>query len=164
LNNLLRFRKRLVKSGETRRSTSTDGESSLVIRFVPLGNVCFGVNLRVLSSGTPLDAAPNNSRAIMKTIAVVDLGTGCIQARGRNTLTLDIPHDLDWRTGGVSVDAKSFGHYFTSSGQRLVYATMPTLLSGRELGANCLVADDLTSRASESCLRRYRLSAVERRH
>jgi hypothetical protein len=65
---------------------------------------------------------------------------------------------------GISVDANSLGHYFTSGGQRLVYATMPTLLSGRELGANCLVADDLIVRASESCLRRYRLSAVERCH
>jgi hypothetical protein len=100
----------------------------------------------------------------MNTIAVLDLSTGCIQERRRNTLTLDIPHDLDWRTGGVSVDAKSLGHYFAPDGQRLVYATMPTLLSGRELGANCLVADDLTSRARSSCLRRYRLSAVERRH
>jgi len=100
----------------------------------------------------------------MKTIAVVDLSTGCIQERRGNTLTLDIPHDLDWKTGGVSVDANSLGHYFTCGGQRLVYATMPTLLSGRELGANCLVADDLTGRASESCLCRYRLSAIERRH
>jgi hypothetical protein len=98
----------------------------------------------------------------MKTIAIVDLSTGCIQERRRNTLTLDIPHDLDWSTGGVSVDANSLGHYFASGGQRLVYTTMPTLLSGRELGANCLVADDLTGRASENCLRRYRLSAVER--
>jgi hypothetical protein len=98
----------------------------------------------------------------MRTIAVLDLSTGCIQERGRNTPTLDIPHDLDWRTGGVSVDANSFGHYFAASGQRLVYATMPTLLSGRELGANCLVADDPTG-AGESSLRRYRLSAVERR-
>jgi len=94
----------------------------------------------------------------------VDLSTGCIQERRRNTLTLDIPHDLDWRTGGVSVDANSFGHYFAASGQRLVYATMPTLLSGRELGASCLVADDPTGRASETRLRRYRLSAVEPRH
>ena len=100
----------------------------------------------------------------MKTIAVVDLSTGCIQERRRNTLTLDIPHDLDWKTGGVSVDANSLGHYFTCGGQRLVYATMPTLLSGRELGAKCLVADDLTGRASGSCLRRYRLSVVERCH
>ena len=100
----------------------------------------------------------------MKMIAVVDLSTGCIQERRRNTLTLDIPHDLDWKTGGVSVDANSLGHYFICGGQRLVYATMPTLLSGRELGANCLVADDLTGRTSGSCLRRYRLSAVERCH
>ena len=85
----------------------------------------------------------------MKMIAVVDLSTGCIQERRRNTLTLDIPHDLDWKTGGVSVDANSLGHYFTCGGQ---------------LGANCLVADDLTGRASGSCLRRYRLSAVERCH
>jgi hypothetical protein len=100
----------------------------------------------------------------MKTIAVVDLSTGCIQERRRNTLTLDIPHDLDWRTGGVSVDANALGHYFALGGQRLVYATIPTLLSGRDLGANCLVADDLAGGGSESSLRRYRLSAVERRY
>jgi hypothetical protein len=100
----------------------------------------------------------------MKTIAVMDLSTGCVQERRRNTLTLDIPHDLDWKTGGVSVDANSLGHYFASGGQRLVYATIPSLLSVREPGANCLVAEDLTGGGSESCLRRYRLSAVERRH
>src|SRR2546423_8166432 len=99
----------------------------------------------------------------MKTIAVVDLRTGCIQARRRNTLTLDIPHDLDWRTGGVSVDANSLGHYFAAGGQRLVYATMPAPLSGRELGANCLVAEDLIRGTRKSSLCRYRLSAVERR-
>ena len=100
----------------------------------------------------------------MEHTRVVDPSTGCIQERRGNTLTLDIPHDLDWKPGGVAVDANSLGHYFTCGGQRLVYATMPTLLSGRELGANCLVADDLTGRAGESRLRRYRLSAVERSH
>jgi hypothetical protein len=99
----------------------------------------------------------------MKTIAVVDLGTGRIQERRRNTLTLDIPLDLDWATGGVSVDATSLGHYFAAGGQRLVYATRPSLLSGRGLGAECLVADDLNGRTGETCLQRYRLSAVERR-
>jgi hypothetical protein len=100
----------------------------------------------------------------MKTIAVMDLSTGCIQERRLNTLTLDIPHDLDWKTGGVSVDANSLGHYFACGGQRLVYVTMPSVLSGREPGANCLVAEDLTDGTGESCLRRYRLSAVEPRH
>jgi len=100
----------------------------------------------------------------MKTIAIVDLSTGRTQERRRNTLTLDIPHDLDWATGGVSVDANSVGHYFAAGGQRLVYATKPTLLSGRGLGAKCLVAEDLIGHTGESCLHRYRLPAVERRH
>src|SRR2546430_2013400 len=64
----------------------------------------------------------------MKTIAIVDLSTGRTQECRRNTLTLDIPHDLDWATGGVSVDANSVGHYFAAGGQRLVYATRPLTL------------------------------------
>jgi len=99
----------------------------------------------------------------MRTIAVVDLGTGRIQERGHNTLTLDIPLDLDWATGGVSVDVHSLGHYFAAGGRRLVYATKPSLLSGRDLGAECLVAEDLIGRSGESRLHRYRLSAIERR-
>jgi hypothetical protein len=81
----------------------------------------------------------------------------------RDTLTLDIPLALDWATGGVSVDANSLGHYFAAGGQRLVYATKPSLLSGRGRGAECLVAEDLIGRTGEACLQRYRLSVVERR-
>ena len=128
---------------------------------MPVG--VYWIWIRGLSSET-LVPSNETDELTMKTIAVVDLGTGRIEERGRNTLTLDIPLDLDWATGGVSVDGSSLGHYFAAGGQRLVYATKPTLLSGRGLGAKCLVAEDLFDRAGQNCLHRYRLSAVERRH
>src|SRR2546422_297997 len=55
----------------------------------------------------------------MKTIAIVDLSTGRTQERRRNTPTLDIPHDLDWETGGVSVDANSVAHRFSRCAVRV---------------------------------------------
>ena len=97
------------------------------------------------------------------TIEIVDLSTGIIERRRGNTPTLDIPHDLDPATGGVSVDASSLGYYFGAGGRRLVYPAMPTLLSMRSPGAECLVADDPVDHNGESSFRRYRLSAVERR-
>jgi hypothetical protein len=100
----------------------------------------------------------------MKTIAVVNLSTGRVEERGRTTRTLDIPFDLDWATGGVSVDATSLGYYFGVGGRRLVCATNPILLSERGLGAMCLVADELIGRPGESCYHRYRLSTIERRY
>ncbi len=98
----------------------------------------------------------------MKSIEIVDLSTGIIETRRGTTPTLDIPQDLDRGTGGVSVDASSLGYYFAAGGQRLVYATIPTLLSRRIPGAECLVADEPVGHNGEGCFRRYRLSAVER--
>jgi hypothetical protein len=96
-------------------------------------------------------------------IEIVNLSTGIIERRRGNTPTLDIPQDLDLATGGVSVDTSSLGYYFAAGGRRLVYAAMPTLLSMRPPGAECLVADEPANHNGESCFRRYRLSAVERR-
>jgi len=97
----------------------------------------------------------------MKPIGVVDLSTGRIAARTGDTLTLDIPSDLDWATGGVSVNASSLAHYLTSEGQRAVCAAMPTLLSARSRGNECLVADDRIDSEGGDCYRRYRLAAID---
>jgi len=99
----------------------------------------------------------------MTSIEIVDLTTGIIERRRGNTPTLDVPQDLDPATGGVSVDASTLGYYFAPGGRRLVYAAIPTLLSIRPPGAECLVADEPVNHNGGSCFRRYRLSAVERR-
>ena len=69
-----------------------------------------------LMHGMPWRRSPCTEPAedAMKTIAIVDLSTGRTQERRRNTLTLDIPHDLDCATGGVLVDTNSVGHYFAA--------------------------------------------------
>jgi len=36
-------------------------------------------------------------------IEIVDLASGAITDRKADTLTLDVPRDLDWQTGGVSI-------------------------------------------------------------
>jgi hypothetical protein len=96
-----------------------------------------------------------------KLIGVVDLCTGVVVNRGAETLTLDIPTDLDRETGGVSVDAERIVRYFAAGGARRLYIGRLNRLSDRVLGEECLVADEAIDAEGATCLRRYRLSVVE---
>lgn len=96
-----------------------------------------------------------------KLIGVVDLSSGAISNRRKDSLTLDIPPDLDWVSGGVSLNADKLGRYVTISGESRVYSAHPMLLSGRAPGEECLVASTRIETAGESCTRRYRLAMVD---
>ncbi len=93
-------------------------------------------------------------------IGVVDLGTGVTRNRRPETLTLDIPADLDRQTGGVSVDAERIVRYFGMAGARRLYIGQFNHLSQRVVGEECLVADEPAASEGPASVRRYRLSAV----
>jgi hypothetical protein len=97
----------------------------------------------------------------MKTIGIVDLTSGVVSERDRETLTLDVPTDLDRATGGISVDADKLGVYFAPGGERHVYATRPLQLSARAGEREFLVADEEIQAGGDRAVRRYRLSAIE---
>jgi hypothetical protein len=93
-------------------------------------------------------------------IAVVDLASGEVFHRPSNTLTLDVPADLDRTTGVVSLDPRSHCHYIATDGKRREYSTLTRPLSWRVRGEECLVADPTRRWASASCAGVYRLRAV----
>jgi len=95
-----------------------------------------------------------------KLIEIVDLSSGAITNRQGDTLTLDVPLDLDWMTGGVSVDADRIVRYFAAGAARRLYIGRPSRLSGRMVGEECLVAVESIASESAACLRRYSLSIV----
>ena len=96
-----------------------------------------------------------------KFIGIVDLSTGTIVDRTADTLTLDIPADLDRVTGGVSVDPQRIVRYFAAGGAGRLYVGRPSRLSRRVMGEECLVADEPVPDDGASCLRRYTLSVVD---
>ena len=95
-----------------------------------------------------------------KLIEIVDLTSGAITNRNADTPTLDVPADLDWQTGGVSVDAERIVRYFAAGAARRLYIGSPKLLSGRIVGEECLVAVEQLESPSAAYLRRYSLSVV----
>ena len=95
-----------------------------------------------------------------KLIGIVDLTSGAITNRKANTLTLDVPADLDWQTGGVSIDADRIVRYFAAGAARRLYIGTPRRLSARIVGEECLVAVEPLDTVSFSCSRRYSLSVV----
>jgi len=97
----------------------------------------------------------------MRTVSVVDLISGLVARRHGETLTLDLPADLDRGTGGVSVDADRLGGYFAAGGTRHVYGARPTRLATRTRGEECLVADEEIAVGGDRAVRRYRLCAIE---
>lgn len=92
-------------------------------------------------------------------IAVVDLSSGMVSNREKDTLTLDVPADFE--CDGVSVNADRFGRYLTLEGQSGVYATAPKHLSHRSPGEECMVAMPEVDSTGGACTRRYSLSLVE---
>jgi len=99
-------------------------------------------------------------RRLAKFIEVFDLSSGAITNRKPDTPTLDVPSDLDWVTGGVSVDADRIVRYFAAGATRRLYIGRPRMLSGRTVGEKCLVAVDHLESQGSTCLRRYSLSVV----
>jgi hypothetical protein len=96
-----------------------------------------------------------------KLIGVLDLASGTVAHRRWDSLTLDIPSDLDSVTGGVSLDADSLGRYVATGGESRVYFASPTHLSRRAHGEECLVAAAEIDRSGATCTRRYRISMIE---
>jgi hypothetical protein len=94
-----------------------------------------------------------------KLIEIVDLITGVITNRKADTLTLDVPADLDWQTGGVSIDAERIVRYFAPGAARRLYVGCPRRLSARTVGEECLVAVAPLERGTATCSR-YSLSLV----
>jgi len=94
---------------------------------------------------------------IQRTIAVVDLDSGKITDCTSDTLTLDVPADLD-RTACVgAVDASLGARYLSLSGSMLVNPAHPRPLSWRVGGEECLVAQTRGKGDEIS----YRLCAVD---
>jgi hypothetical protein len=93
-------------------------------------------------------------------IEIVDLTSGAITNRTADTLTLDVPADLDWQTGGVSIDADRIVRYFAAGAARRLYIGSPRQLSGRAAGEECLVAVERLDYGSAGCVDRYSLSVV----
>jgi hypothetical protein len=90
-------------------------------------------------------------------IPIVDLKTGEVSVRSSDTSTLDVPFDLD-RGRGVASLLKSYAHYFSTTGESAISATLPRPLSWRVRGEECLVAN-LSEAMTERCS--FTLSAVE---
>ena len=95
-----------------------------------------------------------------KLIEIVDLTSGAITNRKADTPTLDVPADLDWQTGGVSIDGDRVVRYFAAGATRRLYVGRPRELSGRVVGEECLVAVEQLECPSAAYLRRYSLSVV----
>jgi hypothetical protein len=74
-------------------------------------------------------------------IPIVDLATGAITDRPSNTLTLDVPQDLD-RSAPAELDARSRLQYRTVHGTNAVVTGFTRPLSWRVHGEDCLVSDD----------------------
>ena len=98
---------------------------------------------------------------MQKLIGVVDLSNGIVTSRYADSLTLDIPPDLDRVTGGVSLNADQIGRYSTVSGENRSYRAHPRVLSGRARGEECLVAATEIDSRGDTCKRRYRISMVD---
>lgn len=96
-----------------------------------------------------------------KMIGVLDLASGTVATRRRDSLTLDIPSDLDWVTGGVSLDADSLGRYVSRGGESRVYFASPMHLSRRAHGEECLVAAADIDKSGATYTRRYRVSMID---
>jgi hypothetical protein len=107
----------------------------------------------------PGNAAREGAHMMKSLIGVVDLSSGAITGRPQDSLTLDIPSDLDPAGGVVSLNAAKLGHYVTSSGERREYSARPVLLSRRAPGEECLVAWTEIDAAGEPT--QYRLAMVD---
>jgi len=96
-----------------------------------------------------------------KLIGVVDLADGTITERGQDSLTLDIPSDLDPKTASVAVYADEIGKYQTAAGENRVYRAHPRVLSGRAPGEECLVAAASVETSGDAGGRQFRVAMVD---
>lgn len=98
-----------------------------------------------------------------KLIPVVDLTSGALLEREKDTLTLDVPRDLDGATPDVFVEADRLAHYHTAAGTDRVYVAKPRRLSHRSAGEECLVAAQDVDSSGPAAVRRYTRAVVEPR-
>jgi hypothetical protein len=114
---------------------------------------------RILRAATgTLDLVERKALFTSGRICVLDLTSGESSERSRETLTLDVPHDLS-RPGAVSVVDGVRGHYLAAGGRAMVYAVVLRPLCWRLPGETCLVA---RSGGTTRRTRQFRLSQVER--
>ena len=92
-------------------------------------------------------------------IPIVDLATGAITDRLSNTLTFDVPEDIDRSTVAAEVDGRSRVQYRSVNGKSVVSPAFPRPLSWRVHGEECFVCDEHPAGFPET--RTYTLSAVE---
>jgi hypothetical protein len=118
---------------------------------------------RSMAFSEPLgyDVCAEGRRRMKKLIEIVDLISGLISNRKPETLTLDVPTDLDRQTGGVSIDSDRIVRYFAVGASRRLYIGQPRRLSARMAGEQCLVAVESVDTQSFSWLRRYSLAVVK---
>ncbi len=93
-------------------------------------------------------------------IEVVDLVSGEVFHHPSDTLTVDVPADLDRTTGVLSLDPQSHCHYIARDGKQRECPTVTRPLSWRVRGEECLVADRTRRWTLASCAGVYRLRAV----
>ena len=94
-------------------------------------------------------------------IAVVDLTSGELLEREQETLTVDVPADLDPGTTALLVDANRLARYRTAAGATRVYLARPRMLWQRGTGEECLVASQEVEFNGAACVRRYSRSLVK---
>ena len=99
-----------------------------------------------------------------KLIGVVDLASGRLFDREKETLTLDVPPDFDCESGEVLLSADRLGRYRTAAGESRFYMALPRWLSQRDPGEQCMVAAHEVDRSGPACLRHYWRSVVEPAH
>jgi len=90
-------------------------------------------------------------------IAMIDLTSGAVVHCPSDTLTLDVPADLDRSLGVVTLDRQSYCHYIATDGKRRECSTVARPLSWRTRGEECLVAEPTRRWASASSAGVYRL-------
>jgi hypothetical protein len=72
-------------------------------------------------------------------IPVVDLSSGIVEEISPDTVTLDVPADLDERASQASLDDIGRLHYAGTDGMERTCGAEPKQLSQRRLGETCLV-------------------------
>ena len=88
-------------------------------------------------------------------IAVVDMVSGVVSVRARDTRTFDVPVDFDRDFGEAACDARLHALYRSTRGKEVSCTVFPRPLSWRVEGEECLVADEGAAQGS------FRLCAIE---
>jgi len=118
-------------------------------------------HFRLVGGPGPEPARKGAHPGMEKLIGVVDLSSGTVTDRPVDSLTLDIPPDLDSAAGSVSLSVDNVARYVTASGQKRSYLAHPTALSRRARGEECLVAAVDVDKGPETSTRSYQIAMVD---